>query len=400
MAEAPEDVPPGLQAQLAGAPPGFQESLKLDAPLSVQAQSRAGSFPFNKFSSVPLGIAAARQAFGESRGNDAFKRLMIVPNCHVKRLRTRTYTLATGVTVQEVDGIDTGNGFIDLTGPIAGNANRRPVVVLALGAIESARLALLSASGLPNVGQIGANFMVHLRTNSAFTTKLPAGLGLTDQELCALLVRCRANLAGTQVHFHLQITASALPAGSGPGTSDALLFQNVPDLDNLRLLSEIAPGEVNVSIRAVGEMLPNLQNNAVTVPLQAADNDEFIVPRASVSVVRSPTDVQVMNLMNAATIAAAQQIFGKAIAGSRGRRHWQSGHRPAHPALPQDRHAGRATATRHGIEALRRADAGQLAPGRARHVPCHRWRPAIRAQLRPGASLVYDSHAQELPARA
>jgi hypothetical protein len=314
-AEAPEDVAPGLNVQLANPPyRGFQDSLKLDAPLAVQAQARPGFFPFNKFSSVPLGITAARQAFNDSGGNDAFKRLMIVPNCHVKRLRTRTYTLGTGATVQEVDGIDTGNGFIDLTGPISGNPNRRPVVVLAMGAIESARLALLSASGVPNANQIGANFLVHLRKNVSFTAVLPAALALKDQELAALLVRCRANLAdGSPVHFHMQISASALPTGSGGGRSDALLFQSVPDLDDVRIFSETAPGEVDVSIRAVGEMLPNLQNNAVTVPLQPPDNDEFVIPRASVSVVRGPTEIQVMNLMDSVIDAVAQQVFGKQV---------------------------------------------------------------------------------------
>src|SRR5215469_9825206 len=313
--EAPEDVPAGLKAQLANPPyPGFQDSLKLDAPLAVQAQTRPGFFPFNKFSSVPLGITAARQAFNDSGGNDASKRLMIVPNCHVKRLRTRTYTLGTGATVQEVDGIDTGNGFIDLTGPIGGNPNRRPVVVLAMGAIESARLALLSAGGVPNANQIGANFLVHLRKNVSFTAVLPAALALKDQELVALLVRCRANLAdGTPVHFHMQISASALPTGSGGGRSDALLFQSVPDLDDLRLFSETSPGEVDVSVRAVGEMLPNLQNNAVTVPLQPPDNDEFGIARASVSVVRGPTEVQVMNLMDTVIDAVAQQVFAKQV---------------------------------------------------------------------------------------
>ena len=39
-------------------------------------------------------ITAARTAFSESgANNDAFKRLMIVPKCHIKRLVTRTYTL-------------------------------------------------------------------------------------------------------------------------------------------------------------------------------------------------------------------------------------------------------------------------------------------------------------------
>src|SRR5262249_47788953 len=148
----------------------------------------------------------------------------------------------------------------------------------------------------------------HLRKNVAFSAALPA-LGLTDQELCALLVRCRTNVGGTPVHFHLQITASALPAGSGASKSDALLFQNVPDLDNLRLFSEMPPGEVDVSIRAVGEMLPNMPTNAVTVPAPS-DNDEYTIPRASVNVVRSATDVQVMNLMGAAIDAVAQNVFG------------------------------------------------------------------------------------------
>jgi hypothetical protein len=56
-AEAPEDITAGLNAQLANPPyPGFQDSLKLDAPLAVQAQARPGFFPFNKFNSVPRGL--------------------------------------------------------------------------------------------------------------------------------------------------------------------------------------------------------------------------------------------------------------------------------------------------------------------------------------------------------
>lgn len=180
--EAPEDVSQGLQDRLSNPPyPNFRESLKLDAPLAVQILSRPGFFPFNKFSSVPLAITSARAAYAESPGNDSFKRLMIVPNCHVKRLRTRTYTLATGATVQEVDGIDTGSGFIDLAGLVAGNTNRRPVVVLALGAIESARLALLSAGGVPNAALMGTNFMVHLRKNVSFTAPVPSGVPVAQE---------------------------------------------------------------------------------------------------------------------------------------------------------------------------------------------------------------------------
>jgi len=320
--EAPQDITAALSQQLAAPPyPGFRLSLALDAPLSVQAVTRPGFFPFNKFSSVPLGITASRAAFGEAGTNNAAKRLMIVPNCHVKRLMTRPYVLATGAVVQEVIGIDTGNGPLDLSGAIAGNANRRPVVVLAAGAIESARLAMLSVAGVPNGAQMGRNLMVHLRKNVSFTiAPLPAGLPpLADQELSALLVRCRANLPdGTPAHFHLQITASAVPPGpAGGGRSDALLFQSVPDLDHVRIFSQTAPAQLDVAIRAVGEMLPNPQNNNVVLPLPA-DNDEYNMPRATVNVVRSARDNQLMGLMDATMDAVAQNIGIRPPAQRRG----------------------------------------------------------------------------------
>jgi hypothetical protein len=208
VAEAPDDITPGLAAQLASPPyPGFQDSLKLDAPLSVQALSRPGFFPFNKFSSVPVAISAARAAFAESGTNDALKRLMIVPYCHVKRLRTRTYTLATGATVQEVDGMDTGSGFIDLSGTVAGNPNRRPLVVLAAGAIESARLALLSAGNIPNAGEMGANLMVHLRKNVIFTATLTAMLACASTR-AAPAVRPAISTYGRRARRRTSISAS------------------------------------------------------------------------------------------------------------------------------------------------------------------------------------------------
>jgi Domain of Unknown Function (DUF1080)/GMC oxidoreductase len=325
--EAPEDVSPGLKDRLANPPfAGFQDSLKLDAPLAVQILSRPGFFPFNKFSSAPLAITAARQAWKESNNNDANKRLMIVPLCHIKGLRTRTYTLASGATVEEVDGIDTASGFIDMTGPIANDPNRRPLVILAMGAIESARLALLSVGNVPNANLIGANLMVHLRKNVQFTASLPPGVTINDLELTALLLRCRTKIGATTAHFHFQITASGqpavMPAGKGAGRSDALLFQNVPDLDNVRHFEETAPGEVDVSIRAVGEMLPNPQNT-VTLP-QPPDSDEFTVPRVSAKLAPrtstagagSDLDKQVIREMDQITNFLAHNLFTNAVDGN------------------------------------------------------------------------------------
>ena len=327
--EAPEDMGQGIKDIVSGAVPppyaGFQNSLRVDAPLAVQILSRPGFFPFNKFSSVPLGITAARRAFGDATDKigSTDKRVMIVPDCHVKGLRTRSYTVATGATVQEIDGIfvrskDTGDDFLDISGAVQGNAQRRPIVILAMGAIESARMALLTPgiASAPNGGLVGNNLMVHLRKNSQFTVTIPPGLTLNDIELTALLVRCRAKVNGVFVHYHFQISASALPQGSGAGSSDALLFQSVPDLDNIRHFENTAPGEIDVSIRAVGEILPNPQNS-VTVPTAPGqvDLDEALVPRATATLVPRTSagndiDLQVMNLMNQGIDFLAQNLFG------------------------------------------------------------------------------------------
>jgi hypothetical protein len=83
----------------------------------------------------------------------------------------------------------------------------------------------------------------------------------------------------------------------------------VPDLDNVRLLAEMPRGKLAVAVRAVGEMVPNPQNT-VTVPLQPPDPDEYGIPRASVSVQRSPTDALVLQQIDQAIDAVAQSVFG------------------------------------------------------------------------------------------
>src|SRR5262249_1252012 len=128
----------------------LRDKLKLEAPLAVQARpGHAGFFPLNKFSTVPLLIKAARGAFSESAGDDVRKRLMVVPRCHVTRL---SVTNAPGG--RRVDAVLTERGPV----PVWPDSN----VIIALGTIENARLALLSFG---EDGKIGANLMAHLRSN-------------------------------------------------------------------------------------------------------------------------------------------------------------------------------------------------------------------------------------------
>jgi Alpha amylase, catalytic domain len=126
---------------------GLQNLLKLEAPLAVQARTpHAGFFPLNKFSTVPLMMKAARKASSDFDGDDARKDFMILPDTHVLTIRTAP----NGTGAWRITGIDTSRGPIDLApGGIA---------VVALGTIESARLALASFDGtgiptLPPDGQ-------------------------------------------------------------------------------------------------------------------------------------------------------------------------------------------------------------------------------------------------------
>src|SRR5436190_6586820 len=125
-----------LPGHLDGVPPGQEDLFKLEAPLAVQARSpHAGFFPFNKFSAVPLLMQSVRTAQSEafqvtgSGQPDTNKRLMVVPRCHVISLDTAP----SAGGLRHVQGVVTEKGTI----PIPSNG----VVILALGTIESTRLA-------------------------------------------------------------------------------------------------------------------------------------------------------------------------------------------------------------------------------------------------------------------
>src|SRR5882724_9502 len=133
--------------------------LKLEAPLGVQARPpHAGFFPLNKFSTVPLLMKAARTAVSDSNGDDAKKEFMILPDTHVLSVRKAQ----TAAGSWRVTGVDTSNGFIELA--------PGGVAVIALGTLESARLALVSFDGtnIPTLPLMGKNLRAHVRSNLVF----------------------------------------------------------------------------------------------------------------------------------------------------------------------------------------------------------------------------------------
>jgi len=278
-----------LPLHLPDIPANQQNLFKLEAPLAVQARPlRSGFFPFNKFSSVPLLIETSRLAQAESSGDDVKKRLMIVPDCHV----TRLVTDGAG-TPRRVVAIETDQG------PIAVPSDG--VVVVALGTIESARLALISLPGLPSSGLMGANLMAHLRSN--LTIRIPrsaiTGLAASVKELqaSALFVKGRHDHSDHKFgHFHLQITAAGLDA---PGAdSEAELFRKIPDVDTFERFKHITDDRIVTTIRGIGEMRPRNANTHVTL---VGELDEYQMPRAFVTIQPSSDDLDLWNAMDRAS---------------------------------------------------------------------------------------------------
>lgn len=262
-----------------------------EAPLAVQGSAPAsGLFSFDKYSSTPILVDAIREA---AASPDVNRRLFLVPRAHVIRLFENGGT----VNTLEVD-VAGQRKFLSVPASCA--------VILAMGAIESTRLALHSFP----TPLMGRNLMAHLRTNltvrirkTALSNTLPAQL-----ETAAVLVRGST----PQGRFHLQFTASASPAFA----SDDLLFRMIPDMDLLTSILNAQQADwIAITVRGLGEMegnktsvVPNHQ--ASWINLSPYEADEFGVPRAWVQLVTSANDNNLWSAMDQATLDLLQQLAG------------------------------------------------------------------------------------------
>jgi choline dehydrogenase-like flavoprotein len=271
----------------------LRNKLKLEAPLAVQARpEHAGFFPLNKFSTVPLLIKAARGAFNEFPGDDVRKRVMVVPRCHVSRL-----SVVNDAEGRRVDAVLTERGPV----PVSSDTK----VVIALGTIESTRLALLSFG---EDGRTGTNLMAHLRSNLTFRMPREA-LAILSPSVKALQTsalflkgrhafkRADGTEDGTVGHFHFQITASGL--GNVGSNSEAELFQKVPDIDTISQHLNATDSHVVVTIRSIGEMQPDNSASDVTRDLNPSQVD-YGERKAYVNLQPSPKDLQLWEAMDKA----------------------------------------------------------------------------------------------------
>jgi choline dehydrogenase-like flavoprotein len=269
-------------------------------PLAVQGQSPApGLFAFDKYSSVSVLIQAAREAATQP---DSRKRLFIVPNAHVKRLNAP-------------DGVVTSiEVFVDGTSKSL-QIGPKCSVVLALGTIESTRLALISFPTSPDYPAeelMGRNLMAHWRSNifarirrSAFD---PGKMLPPNLETGAMLVRGST----PQGQFQIQVTASADPKGN----SDALLFSMIPDIELLKgILKNQHADWISICFRGVSQLIGDRSTSVPNrfgrwINLSPFDTDEFGVPRAYVHLTTTHAEDALADAMETAILGLANELAG------------------------------------------------------------------------------------------
>ncbi|MBW3596016.1 MAG: DUF1080 domain-containing protein [Planctomycetes bacterium] len=227
------------------------EEADLEAPLAVQsAAPRSGFLPVSKFSSVPLLASAARRAGAEvAFADDARKRLLIVPNCKVTKLNEQNCRVQSAEIEYAEIAPQIVNGAPQLVKTVKNDTltlSNRGKVVIALGTIESTRMAKVSFDR----SLMGRNLMAHLRSN--LVVRLPRS---TFQHLPSELEASALFLKGKSQHghFHFQITAYGNPTPLNPD-QEAELFKTVPSVEQLDYFREVDDRFLIMVIRGIGEM--------------------------------------------------------------------------------------------------------------------------------------------------
>jgi hypothetical protein len=337
------------QVQLDG---GNQTKLEqpIEAPLAVQAAPPlSGLFSFDKYSSLPMLLEAVRQDSAQSGGDDAKRRLFLLPNANVLRVRTQN-GLATGVDFAQINRASTGVPKDPNAPEIARSIetltlNNGGSVILAGNIINSTRLALNSFRRPQSIfgpELMGRNLMYHVRTNHTWQVKrsslgLPAGtLGNTAIHVPGTSRKfARFERAG---RFHFQFYASAnIPEGATAGPEDAeqYLYRTLPNFDQIQdILIAQDDKTVALGIRTCGETFgdrdtPVPTDQAVSwiaIDENPSNNETFVnssgqqldsVPRARVKLVESEEDKGVRQDQKAAAFKFIEKLTGDPQTGAR-----------------------------------------------------------------------------------
>lgn len=296
----------------------------LPPPIAVQGEGPgSGLFSFDKYCSLPLLLDSVREDSEVSGGNDAARRLFVVPYANVLKLQTtrgRVEQVLLALADPESPA-DRGRARI-----VRLNLKSSAMVVLAGNTINSTRLALNSFPRPdvlnPNGELMGRNLMYHVRSNFVWRVKRSA-LGLpapdpTKIKTAALHITGTAPTAGSGVgQFHFQFYAAPnMDVPMFPGASrdpERFLYQMTPNIEDIESIRQAQSGlgndRVVIGIRTVGETFgdrttpigsnPNVSWMSVN-PFGGSGDDvyyesgnELRVPKAYVNMVETGDDAEV-----------------------------------------------------------------------------------------------------------
>jgi choline dehydrogenase-like flavoprotein len=272
-----------------------------EAPLAVMgSRPTPGIFPFDQYSSATFLIDAISQDLRESKDQPRDRRLMLLPRTEVIGLNRDDKQAVTSLDL-EVRGVKKTLRL----GP-------NTTVILANGAVEATRLALVSldvgrqASGRPKVG----NFMTHMG-NSTIVRIRRSAVGLdkpsqSENEVAAFIARGKAY--GRR--FHYQIVAAALQTDVKQQTPWDFVMRMIPDIHQLdQLMSGHDPEWISVVFRGIAEMQDDRRLNAPdawrnSISLEQGGN------RAYVKLSPSSDDDLLWSVMDKVAIGLANQLAG------------------------------------------------------------------------------------------
>jgi choline dehydrogenase-like flavoprotein len=303
----------------------------LPPPIAVQGDSPgSGLFSFDKFSSVSLLHDALREDAEVSNGNDALRRLFLVPNAEVLRLETdrgRVRQIVVALADPQAPSDRSRARVVRL------DLKSSAIVVLAGNTVNSTRLALNSfprpAALNVNGELMGRNLMFHTRSNFVWRVKRSA-LGLPGPDpanitMAALHITGAAPTAGSGIgQFHLQLYAAPnMDAPMFPGASkdpERFLYLMAPNTEDIESIQAAQNGlgndRIAIGIRTVGETFgdrsspvgSNPHASWINVnPFGGSGDDVYFengqplrIPKAYVHLVKSADDAQVWAAQDAA----------------------------------------------------------------------------------------------------
>ncbi|WP_114970232.1 family 16 glycoside hydrolase [Rhodoferax ferrireducens] len=311
-------------------------SLKVVVPPPIAVQGEApgsGLFSFDKYSSVSLLHDSLREDAEISNGDDAARRLFLVPCSEVLRLETvngRVQQIVVALADPAAPRDKSRARVVRL------NLKSSAMIVLAGNTINSTRLALNSfprpAPLNVNGELMGRNLMFHSRSNFVWRVKRSA-MGLPPPDpanitTAALHITGSAATTGSGVgQFHLQFYAApSMDAPMFPGAGkdpERFLYQMAPNIEDVESIREAQTGlgndRVAIGIRTVGETFgdrvsPIASNLAVSwmnvSPFGGSGDDVYFesgnalrIPKAYVHLVKTSDDDDVQAVQDAAAVA-------------------------------------------------------------------------------------------------